>query len=78
MSSADVDVQHDYINRVLDIEDLHDPEKLDKLLVRFTALYDVENNIDVSAAELIMSGSGRNGISADTLLSLTQLRTGGA
>ena len=78
MSSADVDVQHDYINRVLDIEDLHDPEKLDKLLVRFTALYDVENNNHVSAAELIMSGSGRNGISADTLLSLTQLRTGGA
>ncbi|MCV9963070.1 DUF1217 domain-containing protein [Pararhizobium sp. BT-229] len=78
MSSADVDIQYDYINRVLDIEDLHDPEKLEKLLIRFTALYDVENNVDVTGAELILSGSGRNGISADTLLSLTQLRTGGA
>ncbi|CAN7504642.1 DUF1217 domain-containing protein [Pararhizobium sp. LjRoot235] len=78
MSSADVDIQYAYINRVLDVEDLHDPEKLEKLLVRFTALYDVENNSDVSAAELIMSGSGRNGISADTLLSLSQLRSGGA
>ena len=77
MSSADVDLQYAYINRVLDIEDLHDPEKLDKLLARFTALYDVENNVDITGAELILSGSGRNGISADTLLSLTQLRTGG-
>ncbi len=78
MSSADVDVQYDYINRVLDIEDLHDPEKLEKLLLRFTALYDVENNTDVSPAEVILSGSTSTGISADTLLSLTQLRTGGA
>lgn len=77
MSSADVDVQYDYINRVLDIEDLHDPEKLEKLLIRFTALYDVENNVDVSAAELILSGSSSSGISADTLLSLSQLRAGG-
>ncbi|WP_209853871.1 DUF1217 domain-containing protein [Rhizobium herbae] len=77
MSSADVDVQYAYINRVLDVEDLHDPEKLEKLLVRFTALYDVENNVDVSGAELILSGSGSNGISADTLLSLSQLRLGG-
>jgi hypothetical protein len=78
MSAADVDIQYAYINRVLDVEDLHDPEKLEKLLVRFTALYDVENNVDVTGAELILSGSGGNGISADTLLSLTQLRTGGA
>ncbi|OJF94012.1 DUF1217 domain-containing protein [Pararhizobium antarcticum] len=77
MSSADVDLQYDYINRVLDVEDLHDPEALNKLLVRFTALYDIENNIDVSAGELILSGSGGGGISADTLLSLSQLRSGG-
>ncbi len=77
MSSADVDIQYDYINRVLDIEDLQDPEKLQKLLVRFTSLYDIENNVDVSAGELILSGSGGTGISADTLLSLTQLRSGG-
>jgi len=78
MSSADVDLQYDYINRVLDIEDLHDPEALNKLLVRFTALYDIANNVDVSAGELILSGGGGTGISADTLLSLTQLRSGGA
>ncbi|WP_075290014.1 DUF1217 domain-containing protein [Pararhizobium arenae] len=77
MTNADVDVQYDYINRVLDIEDLHDPEALEKILVRFTSLYDVENNTDISPAEIVLSGSGGNGISADTLLSLTQLRSGG-
>ncbi|MDQ0319390.1 hypothetical protein QO002_001528 [Pararhizobium capsulatum DSM 1112] len=78
MSSADVDVQYAYINRVLDTQDLQDPAKLEKLLVRFASLYDIDNNSDVSPAEIIMSGSGGTGISADTLLSLTQLRTGGA
>ncbi|HTO32892.1 MAG TPA: DUF1217 domain-containing protein [Pararhizobium sp.] len=77
MSSADVDVQYAYINRVLEIEDLHDPEKLGKLLQRFTALYDIENNVDVSGAELILSSRGGGGISADTLMSLSQLRLGG-
>lgn len=77
MASADVDVQYDYINRVIDIKDLHDPEKLEKLLARFTSLYDLENNTDVSPAALVLSGSGGGGISADTLLSLTQLRIGG-
>jgi hypothetical protein len=76
MSNADVDVQYAYINRVLDIQDLHDPEKLEKLLVRFAALYDVDNNVDISGAEIILSGGG-GGISADTLFSLSQLRLGG-
>jgi hypothetical protein len=76
MSTADVDVQYAYINRVLDVKDLQDPEKLEKLLLRFTALYDVENNVDVSGAQMILSGGG-GGISADTLFSLSQLRLGG-
>lgn len=76
MSSADVDIQYAYINRVLDVQDLQDPEKLEKLLLRFTALYDVENNVDVSGAQIILSGGG-GGISADTLFSLSKLRLGG-
>ncbi|WEX79114.1 DUF1217 domain-containing protein [Sinorhizobium numidicum] len=77
MASSDIDVQAEYIKRVLDIEDLHDPEKLEKLLQRFTALYDVENNTDVSPAATILSGGSGFGISADTLMQLTQLRLGG-
>lgn len=77
MSSADIDLQFAYLNRVINVEDLHDPEKLRKLLVRFTALYDVNNNSDTSAALSILSASGSSTISSDTLLTLTQLRSGG-
>ncbi|MCA1440553.1 DUF1217 domain-containing protein [Ensifer sp. IC4062] len=77
MASSDIDIQAEYIKRVMNIEDLHDPEKLEKLLQRFTALYDVENNTDVSPAATILSGNGGFGISADTLMQLTQLRMGG-
>ncbi|MFB2549489.1 DUF1217 domain-containing protein [Ensifer soli] len=76
MSSADVDIQYAYLNRVLDVKDLHDPEKLKKLLERFTSLYDLANNVDVSPAALILGGSG-GAISADTLFTLSQLRLGG-
>lgn len=77
LQNAKIEAQAAYIERVIDIKDLQDPEKLEKLLQRFTALYDVENNQDVSPGLAILSGSGGGGISAETLLSLTQLRTGG-
>ncbi|TCM55815.1 uncharacterized protein DUF1217 [Rhizobium sp. PP-F2F-G48] len=78
MSSADVDVQADYIKRVLDVKDLHDPEKLEKLMKRFTALYDLENDTDTSPALAIFNSSaGSAGISGDSLLAIAQLRRGG-
>ncbi len=78
MSSADVDVQSEYIKRVLDVKDLRDPEKLEKLMKRFTALYDVENNTVASPALSVLSSSGSSaGISGDSLLAIAQLRRGG-
>lgn len=78
MSSADVDVQAEYIKRVLEIQDLRDPEKLEKLMKRFTALYDVENNTDTSPALAIFNASaGSSGISSESLLAISQLRMGG-
>lgn len=76
LQNAKIDAQAAYIERVMNIKDLQDPEKLEKLLQRFTALYDVENNTDVSPGLAILSGGG-GGVSAETLLSLTQLRSGG-
>lgn len=76
LSSADVDKQYAYINRVMDIKTLQDPAEVEKLLKRFTALYDVDNNVDTSAAGLILSGQG-GGISADALYTLMSLRKGG-
>ncbi|OLP58704.1 hypothetical protein BJF93_17945 [Xaviernesmea oryzae] len=78
MQQADVDVQKAYIDKVLKVQDLHDPAKLEKFLTRFAALYDSTNNTDVSpAVTLLGSSGGSTGISADTLMTLTQLRTGG-
>lgn len=78
MSSANVDIQSEYIKRVLDVKDLRDPEKLEKLMKRFTALYDVQNNTDTSPALAVLSSSGSSaGISGDALLAISQLRMGG-
>ena len=55
-----------------------DAGELKKLLARFTVLYDLENNMEVDPAVVVLSGSGSNiGISADTLFQLSQLRKGG-
>ncbi|MDO9415704.1 DUF1217 domain-containing protein [Pararhizobium sp.] len=76
MSGADIDVQAEYIKRVFKVEDMQDPDKVEKLLLRFTSLYDVENNTDVSPVLQLMGGTS-GGISADTLMTLSQLRLGG-
>jgi len=41
-SQLDIDRQKEMIDKKLDIDDLKDPEKLDKLLTRFAALWDIE------------------------------------
>jgi len=47
MSNADIDVQAKMITDKLNLSDLQDPDKLNKFLARFSALYDV-NNSDVT------------------------------
>ncbi|AGK58790.1 hypothetical protein HYPDE_35593 [Hyphomicrobium denitrificans 1NES1] len=47
MSNADIDVQANMITKKLKISDLQDPDKLNKFLARFSALYDV-NNTDIT------------------------------
>lgn len=76
MSSMNVDDQAALLNKVIDVSDLHDPDKLKKLLQRFSAMYDLANNTasTSSPAAQILSGSSSSvGISADTLLSIAQL-----
>jgi hypothetical protein len=47
MSNADIDAQANMITKKLKIADLQDPDKLNKFLARFSALYDV-NNTDIT------------------------------
>ncbi|WP_028750605.1 DUF1217 domain-containing protein [Rhizobium leucaenae] len=75
ISSMDVDQQAKLLGNVLNVSDLKDPDKVTKLLQRFSAMYDMENNTtsSTSPALSILTGSSTVGISADTLLSIAQL-----
>jgi hypothetical protein len=77
ISNMDVDRQAKVVEKYLNLEDLSDPEKLDKLVKRFTMMYDLENNVATSPALGILTGGGGSvGISADTLWALSQVRSG--
>lgn len=77
-SSMDIDQQAKFVDKNLDLEKLSDPAELKKLLARFAVLYDLENNTAVDPIVSVLAGSsGSVGISADTLFTLSQLRTGG-
>ncbi|MBX5199724.1 DUF1217 domain-containing protein [Rhizobium sp. NZLR10] len=58
ISGMDVAKQADLINRFVKLEDLQDPKKVDKLLRRFTAMYDVKNSTQQSPALQILTGGG--------------------
>ncbi|WP_411033546.1 DUF1217 domain-containing protein [Shinella sp. BYT-45] len=77
IGSADIDAQADMIERYLELEDLQDPEKVSKMIVKFSVLYDLDNQATADPALSVLSGSGSSGISADVMMSLAQLRTGG-
>ena len=64
------------IEKKLDLKDLADPEKLEKLVKRFTIMYDIENDTSATASAASILGGGSGGISADTLWALSQIRMG--
>ena len=77
VGSADIDAQADMVKRYMKLEDLQDPEKVAKMIVKFSVLYDLDNQATNDPALSVLSGSGSAGISADLMMSLAQLRTGG-
>jgi hypothetical protein len=68
MSQADIEVQAANITKRLDIADFKDPEKLEKFLTRFAAMYDMNNGgfSTLSAASVLLTG--QQGISTNTSL----------
>lgn len=72
MSSMGIEKQAALIEKNLDLEKLQDPDELEKFISRFTAMYDLENNTDSDPTLSLFSG--RTSISADTLLSIAQLK----
>jgi hypothetical protein len=73
MSAMDTDQQASLLSKFLDVKDLQDPTKVDTLLKRFSAMYDMQNNSGVSTSTALQIMQGSSGISADTLLSIAQL-----
>lgn len=77
IASADIDKQVQMIADRIDIETLGDPEKLDELLQRFAALWDVDHQSvsqEVANATALFGGSSTAGISQDLMLQIAQLK----
>lgn len=69
-SNMKIEQQKALVEKKLNLSDLKDPEKVKKLIQRFTVFYDMAN--DAAASQSAFSADGN--ISADTLATLSQLR----
>ncbi len=76
VSTMDIDRQAEMITKKLELDDLQEPEKLDKFLERFTALWEIENPTTAPTAGIttLMSGSSAT-IGFDLLAQLQSFRT---
>jgi hypothetical protein len=74
-SSQDLEKQAATVKNFIDLDQLTDPDYVEKIIQRFTALYDTENGTTDSTALTILQGSSTS-ISADTLLAVAQLSAG--
>ncbi|MCZ7462972.1 DUF1217 domain-containing protein [Rhizobium rhizogenes] len=73
LGNAPVDTQVSMMKKYFDIEDFQDPEKVKKLVARFTIMYDnAQNTMD--PIMMLFNGSGSAGISGETLLAVASLR----
>ena len=79
LSSGDVDRNAERITQQLDIEDLKDPEKLAKLLTRFTAMWEIvqPSSTPTSNISLLFNQSNEAGISQNLLSSIQNLKLNG-
>lgn len=79
-SMQDIDKQAAEISKRLDLQDLKDPEKLDKLILQFTTLWELENPSRATAAtvpNVLIGQPHQFGFSAELLASLQNLKRGG-
>lgn len=71
-SSQELEKQAATVEKFVELDKLSDPDYVQKVIQRFTALYDSQNGATNSAALSILQGSSSS-ISADTLLAVAQL-----
>lgn len=73
ISNMDTDQQAAMIKKYIDIDKLQQPDYVQKLIKRFTALYDEANSKTSSPSLSILQSTSTTRISADTLLAVAQL-----
>lgn len=76
ISVLPIEKQAEMISSKISLDDLKDPEKLNKLLNRFTNMWDIKNAPAVSPMASLLSGASST-IGADLLTSIQSLRVGG-
>jgi glucan-binding YG repeat protein len=78
-SKADLDLQVRNLEKHINIKDLQDPKKVDKLIQRFSAMYDMNNVSPATAAPVLtlFSEPTEVGVSVDLMMSISKLRLGG-
>jgi hypothetical protein len=79
-SKADLDIQVRNLEKHLNIKDLQDPKKVDKLIQRFSAMWDIKNASTTQMAPVLTlfdQSSVQEGFSVDLMMSITKLRLGG-
>ncbi|MBR0783285.1 DUF1217 domain-containing protein [Bradyrhizobium iriomotense] len=78
MAAMPIDQQAKFVDKFMKIKDLSDPAKVEKLLGRFSAMYDVKNGQSAGQAQSpllnLFQGSG-SGISDSTYLAIAKLRS---
>ncbi|UWU81016.1 DUF1217 domain-containing protein [Bradyrhizobium huanghuaihaiense] len=78
MASMPIDQQAKFVDKFMKIKDLSDPAKVEKLLGRFSAMYDVKNGQSIGQGQSpllnLFQGSG-SGISDSTYLAIAKLRS---
>lgn len=79
LSSGNIDKNISRIEKQLDVADLKDPEKLDKLLIRFTSMWELNEPTANSTSNvgLLFSQPIEAGINQDLLSSLQSLKLNG-
>lgn len=77
MRAADIDKQAQAIEARLDIETLQDPKAVDKLLTRFTALYDANNSAITDPVLSLFDVSSSPSVGLDLVMTLQNLKRGG-
>ncbi len=79
MANADIELQAKAISQQLDIADLSDPTKLDKLITRFAAAWDAQNVTTSDPILALFNNTGQNAtVDFDLLATLTALKHGGS